>query len=174
MTISKFDLFLDLMTSSVTSSTPKTISLCAGPSTICGPYLVMIWRFVLEIWWDNVTNKQTNKQTDRQTDQHICQNVILPSNDYVHKLRAKRYTLTEYFFDERTHDESEFVLPYFVFLEKSVVLLTFSGIKLYFMKAICSICVYGDNFNSYERCCDVIDGNLMPFLSGIVIICGPS
>ena len=86
MTISKFDLFLDLMTSSVTSSTPKSIGLFAVPSSICGPSLVMIWRFVREIWWDNVTNKQTNKHTDKRTDQHTCQNVILASKKPGHTI----------------------------------------------------------------------------------------
>ena len=51
---------------------------------------------------------------------------------------------------------------------------TCSGIKLYFGKSICSTCVHGDDFNSYEGCCDVTDGNLIPFLSGIVAISVPS
>ena len=64
-----FDRFCDVMTSSMTSSTPKTIGLCVGPRYICGPNLVMISQSVFEL----SRRGQTNKQTDKPLNEHTCQ-----------------------------------------------------------------------------------------------------
>ena len=65
--ILKFLCFLDLMTSSMTSSPPKTIHLCLGSEYISPPNLVKIGWKLWPVSSDLQTDRQTNKQTNRQT-----------------------------------------------------------------------------------------------------------